>query len=915
MNTSVNASTRYGGNGSGSGDGGGSYANLKHSRPRISTNDETMEEITPKSVFKPGINTSTNVNNSISNRSISTGTRNNSTLFSPLISERGGHGERTSANDENVNINKPLMNVNTPGSHSLNITGASPSITMNTNTNTSINMSMTMSPVLRPEESVEELFCLNQLGNINRKTEYINMSAEEEQSHIQLCHDISYNVDGAANDVKKWRRVLEVACSCAGILDGNGSASSGYSMNIHDMGPELVRLHKRAVSRFVDLDQQSQEQPHNEATTTSADHAAITGMNDTININDTRDLFFIWLLYGIVQYEYGNGDALKAESTFRHMQRKGLGEKEADLYICLAEIELAKGADIGKDRRKRLLSNDIMKANNSIISLSWPFTNKESQMTCDACGWSKAALDPAITIIQNGINCGAQSKERLKECLEQMVALKGREHGENRGEATNDNQSSSPLNSDSDTDPSGNSRSSTVNNERGVSTSGSLPGSLNPVQVQAERLASLRKRTGLTTSTRVPVLRSLPKLGKQRETLTKRHQQNPSRSISTTSTSSSVNIGTENIGNTSKINDVSVNTSMNGLSSTSILRQRLQNRRLGELRVGAQRPRVGGLLTSLRVASSTVACDDNEHENETNKDQEGDDDSDEIQRDVQDETQKRPAMAIDKKQIGYLLNWDPADHRSTFMAKKKVEEEQLTVAMNMNIDGGVKRFKPQPPPMDKIDEVTAGGESIQSGRTNTDGHSSGSGTVTGSLQSGRSNSSAFNNLGASSGADRGHAKADELSESNNILKDGKSPSEYPATVTTNHTPDSSIVTHVQSPSVHPDFQKIFNMKNFINIKNNPYLKLSVIGKGGSCKVYRALSKDRSIVAIKKVKIKGGMSRKAVEGYANEIKLLRHLRGNPAIIQLYESEIDMKQKAIYLVMEPGDIDLNHVVSVW
>ena len=62
----------------------------------------------------------------------------------------------------------------------------------------------------------------------------------------------------------------------------------------------------------------------------------------------------------------------------------------------------------------------------------------------------------------------------------------------------------------------------------------------------------------------------------------------------------------------------------------------------------------------------------------------------------------------------------------------------------------------------------------------------------------------------------------------------------------------------------------------------------------------------------KVKL-AGMTRKSVEGYANEISLLRRLRGNPAIIQMYDSEVDLTRKAIFLVMEPGEVDLNHVVS--
>jgi serine/threonine-protein kinase TTK/MPS1 len=43
----------------------------------------------------------------------------------------------------------------------------------------------------------------------------------------------------------------------------------------------------------------------------------------------------------------------------------------------------------------------------------------------------------------------------------------------------------------------------------------------------------------------------------------------------------------------------------------------------------------------------------------------------------------------------------------------------------------------------------------------------------------------------------------------------------------------------------------------LRVNDVPYAKLGVIGKGGSCKVYRALPKDLSVIAIKKVEL-GGM---------------------------------------------------------
>jgi hypothetical protein len=109
-----------------------------------------------------------------------------------------------------------------------------------------------------------------------------------------------------------------------------------------------------------------------------------------------------------------------------------------------------------------------------------------------------------------------------------------------------------------------------------------------------------------------------------------------------------------------------------------------------------------------------------------------------------------------------------------------------------------------------------------------------------------------------------------------------------------------------------DFLPLVSEKNMLRVNGVPYAKLGVVGKGGSCKVYRALSKDCAVVGIKKVKL-DGMDKKAIEGYANEIALLKRLRGNPAIIQMYDSEVDLERKAIFVTMELGEVDLNHVLQ--
>ncbi|CAB9522977.1 specificity protein kinase TTK [Seminavis robusta] len=100
--------------------------------------------------------------------------------------------------------------------------------------------------------------------------------------------------------------------------------------------------------------------------------------------------------------------------------------------------------------------------------------------------------------------------------------------------------------------------------------------------------------------------------------------------------------------------------------------------------------------------------------------------------------------------------------------------------------------------------------------------------------------------------------------------------------------------------------------NIIKVNHVPYVKLGVIGKGGSSKVYRALTKDCSVVAIKKVKL-ADLDEKAVEGYANEIALLQRLKDNPAIIKMYDSQVDRSRNAIFVVMEVGEADLNYVLQ--
>ncbi|RKO93224.1 kinase-like domain-containing protein [Blyttiomyces helicus] len=104
--------------------------------------------------------------------------------------------------------------------------------------------------------------------------------------------------------------------------------------------------------------------------------------------------------------------------------------------------------------------------------------------------------------------------------------------------------------------------------------------------------------------------------------------------------------------------------------------------------------------------------------------------------------------------------------------------------------------------------------------------------------------------------------------------------------------------HASNP-LSPSFKKVNNVT---------YERIEVIGRGGSSKVYKILSPTGKIHALKKVKLKD-QDEAAVEGYINEIALLRKLRNNQRIIRLVDAEIDYGRGIILMVLEYGETDLN------
>lgn len=98
----------------------------------------------------------------------------------------------------------------------------------------------------------------------------------------------------------------------------------------------------------------------------------------------------------------------------------------------------------------------------------------------------------------------------------------------------------------------------------------------------------------------------------------------------------------------------------------------------------------------------------------------------------------------------------------------------------------------------------------------------------------------------------------------------------------------------------------------MTLNNTQYLRLDVLGRGGSSKVFRVLSESGQIYALKRVRVPP-KDRKALESFANEITLLARLRGHPCIIQLIDSTVDKATGLVLMLMELGEIDLSKLLA--
>jgi serine/threonine-protein kinase TTK/MPS1 len=96
------------------------------------------------------------------------------------------------------------------------------------------------------------------------------------------------------------------------------------------------------------------------------------------------------------------------------------------------------------------------------------------------------------------------------------------------------------------------------------------------------------------------------------------------------------------------------------------------------------------------------------------------------------------------------------------------------------------------------------------------------------------------------------------------------------------------------------------------VNGKPYVKLACVGKGGSSKVFKVMSKDLNIYALKRVSLQAEPT--ILQTYLNEIDILKQLKKHKTIIHYIDAEINQKEEVLFIVSIPPDTALITTTSV-
>jgi serine/threonine-protein kinase TTK/MPS1 len=109
-------------------------------------------------------------------------------------------------------------------------------------------------------------------------------------------------------------------------------------------------------------------------------------------------------------------------------------------------------------------------------------------------------------------------------------------------------------------------------------------------------------------------------------------------------------------------------------------------------------------------------------------------------------------------------------------------------------------------------------------------------------------------------------------------------------------------------------KKINLIKNgkIVEINRKHYLKLELIGRGGSGKIYKIMDFNKKIFALKITKI-NYCKIENLHDRINEISICKIFVSNSKIIQIKDADISLENRIIHIIFEYGECDLDYLVK--
>lgn len=674
-------------------------------------------------------------------------------------------------------------------------------------------------------------------------------------------------------EAKTWRRILEFRSQQV-ASEQQQQQRNGNNNNNNNSGADLLRMHRRATSRFNAFSNDKSSGTNGKAF--------------------QRDLFHIWLSFAHAQLKYGN--AKDARQTLKYLQNEPFGATEAAVYLALAQVE-------GEDPES-VLQLGIQKRAEPILDLHDALRAWRRRA---ATGTTSTASSREQRTLRSHSQEEPSSPKRRKTTMMDEVYQHDYEADDHNQNLKNTSQLSqdSNMSLDESEEEGGEQDDATVSTINKTSPAAapkeSVRFQLVPLQRSTGKPSSIASGMGQPTATNTTTITT-----KQRPVEDDCKKAVAPTVSSTSATDSDSKLqdqsdrketerSTPSSAKKPSNNDSSLRRPglQSSLSSTSLRlptssSSQLSHRKssFGKSTSRSKLPPLQRFRTGLGKAERVDPSQHSILESDSDLDDDTDvkNRSSKKQSPVQQKSddKKTPAKKITKSELAYIYAWKPSIPDSDTPATK-TSSSLKTSASKRTADG-----------LSKIDEasdkVTGASQSPSRALSHSKEHAA-------SVASKKVDTSSQST--ASHGSETSSKQRQKKRGRQHQSMDGTSSSEQN---------DLSAERARLSQKASIDFLPLVSEDNLLQVNNRSYLRLGVIGKGGSCKVYRALSSSNSVVAIKKVKL-DGLEKRAIEGYSNEIALLKRLRGNPTIIQLHDSQVDLSRKAIYLVMEAGDSDLN------